>query len=160
MDGAACRGLTIVSLLEPRENRTLDLRMTREIQTVRCVTERHHSDDESAKALLDSTERRASGAINWPCSASAAIYVAAMVDSDDRHFVASVIDAVEHSIGASASRPHPDELALELASHPVGVLQQGAGDEVDHGVGNGLCEILGDRSRGRCGNDQLVPLTH
>jgi hypothetical protein len=51
------------------------------------------------------------------------------------------------------------ELAAQLTSEAVRVLQQWAGDEVDDGVSHGLGEFLGECSR-RWACNQLVRARH
>lgn len=86
----------------------------------------------------------------------ASVDVAAMSNTEHDDLAAFVIDAVENSVGTAASTPHAFQLVSECGSDSARVLQEGAGDEVDHREGDRFREYLPDRSRCRSGHDDLV----
>lgn len=88
-----------------------------------------------------------------------AVDVTTMIDETHLDFASLIIDAVDNAKGATTSGVQAYELIAQRSTEPSGVVEQGAGDEVDDGDRNPLGQVLGDHPCGGRGNDELVAST-
>ena len=79
-----------------------------------------------------------------------------MFDSEHGHLPQFLVDAVQHSIGPTSSAVEPGEFVAERTTDPVWILDQGAGDEIDHGCADRLGKLLGDGACRWTGHDEFV----
>ncbi len=82
-----------------------------------------------------------------------AVCVASVVDPENDDLVQIVVDAVQNSVGSSASGPDARKIVPELFADPLRVLDQGSRKEVDHGNRHRFWQFARDGSlRGRRDN--------
>lgn len=73
-----------------------------------------------------------------------AVGVAPVLDSEDHDFPLNLVDPVQHSIGASASGEDAREVAAQLLAHSLGILDEGANEELDDGRRHALGQARTD----------------
>ena len=113
--------------------------------------------DPSRGAAASHTTARRSPAFTFSQpSSGASVHVAPVVDAQHDNLAKAVVDPVEDSVGATASRVDTCQVAPQLLPDPCGIGDQGAGHELDDCSRHGFREIALDGSDGRRGQDQFI----
>src|SRR5829696_2391082 len=92
-----------------------------------------------------------------PLGASgSAIHVAAVLDAEDHDLEPAVVDAVQHPISAPASRVDASKVAKQRLTDALRIVDQSAGEELDHGRSDSMRQIVLNCSYRRRSQDELV----
>lgn len=76
-----------------------------------------------------------------------------MTDVQHDDLVVGLVDPVEDPESGSPSRPDALQFVAEPLPDAVGVVEEGAGDQVDHRGRHGLGQLLSDGTCRRTGDD-------
>ena len=84
------------------------------------------------------------------------IHVVAMLDAYDDDLAWVLAYAVQHSIRTATRRPDAYKVSSQLLADTVGLVHQGARNELDHGTSDCLGQLITQCSTSRRGEHQLV----
>ncbi len=85
-------------------------------------------------------------------SSPGAVAIASVIDAKDVNDANGVVDAVDHAVGASAGAVPVLERGMKALTDSVGIVQQGADDELVGRDRDGRWQVLGELAAG-CGGD-------
>lgn len=84
--------------------------------------------------------------------------VAAVFHAEDEDLARVLDDAVEHAVGPATRGPDPGELSAQRFADTSGFVDEGGGEELDHGGRDRFGKPVGKRASGGRGDDELVGL--